>query len=111
MFYKKSDAGYKVALEGIRMKTLVYGKNTLLTEFRLERGRVLPKHRHPHEQTGYLVSGRLNLIIGDETFPVGLSLERWSTVPRSLRMPLPLRCSHPSERTISRWKRDNTLSK
>jgi quercetin dioxygenase-like cupin family protein len=77
MFYKKSDAGYKVALEGIRMKTLVYGKNTLLTEFRLERGRVLPKHRHPHEQTGYLVSGRLNLIIGDETFPVGPG-DSWS---------------------------------
>ncbi len=28
--------------------------------------RILPAHRHPHEQTGYLVSGRLELTIGDE---------------------------------------------
>lgn len=77
MFYKRDGSGYKEALEGILMKTLVYGKSTLLTEFRLERGRVLPKHRHPHEQTGYLVSGRLNLIIGDETFAAGPG-DSWS---------------------------------
>ncbi len=77
MFYKRDGSGYKEALEGILMKTLVYGTNTLLAEFRLEKGRVLPKHRHPHEQTGYLVSGRLNLTIGDETFPAGPG-DSWS---------------------------------
>jgi quercetin dioxygenase-like cupin family protein len=70
MFYKSVEEGYKTAFEGIQLKTLVYGEKTLLCEFRLEGGKVLPKHRHPHEQTGYLISGRINLTIGDEMFEV-----------------------------------------
>lgn len=70
MFYKKNDEGYKVALKGIQLKPLVHGENTLLCEFKLEKGNVLPTHMHPQEQTGYLVSGRINLIIGGEKFEV-----------------------------------------
>jgi quercetin dioxygenase-like cupin family protein len=68
MFYKSVEEGYKTALEGIQLKALVHGENTMLCEFRLEGGRMLPSHSHPHEQTGYIVSGRLNLIIGGERF-------------------------------------------
>jgi quercetin dioxygenase-like cupin family protein len=68
MFYKSVEEGYKTALEGIQLKALVHGENTMLCEFRLEGGRMLPSHSHPHEQTGYLISGRLNLIIGGERF-------------------------------------------
>ncbi len=67
MFNKSDSQGYKEPLDKIRMKTLVYGEKTLLTEFRLEKGAVLPRHKHPHEQTGYLVSGRLELTIGEVT--------------------------------------------
>lgn len=70
MFAKHSDSGYQPALEGITRKTLVYGSQTLMTEFHLRRGSVLPRHAHPHEQTGYLVRGRLRLSIGAETFDV-----------------------------------------
>ncbi len=68
MFYKSDVAGYVPALEGITRKTLVHGDRTLLTEFRLEAGSVLPRHSHPHEQAGYLVSGRMRLSVGDEQF-------------------------------------------
>ena len=71
MFYKKSDDGYREALEGIRLKTLVYGEKTLMSEFRLDKGKTLPMHSHPHEQSGYVVSGRINLIIEDKTFEAG----------------------------------------
>jgi len=70
MFYKSNSGGYKQILEGIMLKTLVYGEKTLLAEFRLQKGANLPKHSHPHEQTGYLISGRIQLSIGDETFEV-----------------------------------------
>lgn len=70
MFRQGDDSGYKEVLDKIRQKTLVYGEKTLLTEFRLAKGAVLPRHSHPHEQTGYLVSGRLDLTIGTETFQV-----------------------------------------
>jgi quercetin dioxygenase-like cupin family protein len=70
MFYKSSNSGYRQALKGIELKTLVYGDKTLFTEFRLEKGSLLPRHAHPHEQTGYLISGRIRLSIGGETFEV-----------------------------------------
>ncbi len=68
MFYKRVNSGYKQALEGVKLKTLVCGDRTLFTEFRLEMGSKLPRHHHPHEQTGYLVSGRIRLSIGDKMF-------------------------------------------
>lgn len=71
MFQHHNDIGYIDVLEKIQRKTLVYGEKTLLTEFRLAKGAVLPEHSHPHEQTGYLVSGRIVLTIGGETYRVG----------------------------------------
>ncbi len=58
-----SERGYIDAMDGIRRKTLVFGDNMLLTEFKLEGGKTLPSHMHPHEQTGYLVSGHMILTI------------------------------------------------
>lgn len=68
MFAKQTSAGYLRALEGVERKTLVHGANTLMTEFRLRKGAVLPRHSHPHEQTGYLVSGHIRLYIGGDAF-------------------------------------------
>ena len=70
MFCKRSDNGYKQALDGIKLKTLVYGDKTLFAEFLLEKDSQLPRHAHPQEQTGYLISGRIRLSIGEETFDV-----------------------------------------
>jgi quercetin dioxygenase-like cupin family protein len=66
MFSRHTSDGYEPVLEGIERKTLVHGQHTLMTEFRLAGGCVLPEHEHPHEQTGYLVKGSLRLIVGDE---------------------------------------------
>ncbi|MFP4086812.1 MAG: cupin domain-containing protein [Desulfobacteraceae bacterium] len=68
MFYKKDESGYKVPAKGVQLKTLVHGDKTLLCEFKLKQGSQVPEHSHPHEQTGYMVSGRLRFIAGDETF-------------------------------------------
>ena len=68
MFENRSDKGYCPALDGIERKTLVHGEKTLMTEFRLRKGSVLPRHSHPHEQTGYLVSGRIRLFIGTQQY-------------------------------------------
>lgn len=70
MYCKANSDGYTEMLAGIRMKTLVYGKNTLFTEFRMNADSFLPNHSHSHEQTGYLVEGRLRLTIGNRTFDV-----------------------------------------
>jgi quercetin dioxygenase-like cupin family protein len=70
MFYKHNSNGYKPVLNGILLKTLVYGEKTLFSEFKMTAGSQLPRHTHPHEQTGYLVSGRIRLTIGGETYEV-----------------------------------------
>lgn len=70
MFYGHNGKNYKEVLDGIFMKTLVYGDKTLLCEFKLAQDSQLPFHSHPHEQTGYLVSGKLKLTIGKTTFEV-----------------------------------------
>jgi quercetin dioxygenase-like cupin family protein len=70
VFYKSEVNGYRDALEKTKIKTLVYGEKTLLAEFKLDKGAVLPRHKHPHEQTGYLVSGGIDLTIGGTTHQV-----------------------------------------
>jgi quercetin dioxygenase-like cupin family protein len=66
MFEKQNEVGYVRAVDGIEQKTLVYGEKTLMVEFRLFKGAVLPLHAHPHEQIGYLVRGRIRLTTGTE---------------------------------------------
>jgi quercetin dioxygenase-like cupin family protein len=70
MFYKTNESGYKQVLPGIKLKTLVYGEKTLFSEFRMEANSRLPKHSHLHEQTGYLVEGKIRLTIGQQTYEV-----------------------------------------
>ncbi|MCP4688393.1 MAG: cupin domain-containing protein [Desulfobacterales bacterium] len=68
MFQKGDEEGYKELMEKARMKTLVYGEKTLMTKFKLAKGAAVPFHDHPHEQTGYLLSGRMGFTVGDEKF-------------------------------------------
>lgn len=68
MFNKNSREGYRSTIKGIKQKTLAYGTNTLMSELRMLRGTRIPTHKHPNEQTGYLVSGRTRLFIGDQVY-------------------------------------------
>jgi quercetin dioxygenase-like cupin family protein len=70
MVKKASQKGHVKVVDGITRKTLVYGNSTLMAEFRLEKGSTLPSHKHPHEQTGYLVSGHMVLTIAGEPHDV-----------------------------------------
>lgn len=67
MFATADPEGFETVVPGVRRKTLCHGRETLMAEFRLDGGHELPQHAHPHEQTGYLVAGRLRLTIGEET--------------------------------------------
>ncbi len=71
MFASADPSGYRPVAPGIRRKTLCHGDATLISEFRLDAGHVLPLHAHPQEQTGYLVAGRLRMTIGGRTREAG----------------------------------------
>lgn len=70
MFCKNGSTEYRELLPGIRMKAVVHGEKTLMAEFLLKSGSTLPSHDHIHEQTGYLVSGKILLTFNGETFEV-----------------------------------------
>ena len=69
MFTKKSENdNFKVALEGVSFRTPVWGDKTSLSEFLLQKDCIVPNHAHPHEQTGYIVSGKMLFYIDNEEF-------------------------------------------
>ena len=68
MFQKHDESGYKTPVPGIDMKALVYGDKTLMTKFLLKKGSSIPSHAHPHEQTGYLVKGKMRFFIGSDVY-------------------------------------------
>lgn len=63
MINRQGDGLERELLEGVRLVTRCWGEKTLMGEFHIKAGSQLPDHNHPHEQTGYLVSGHLNLTI------------------------------------------------
>ena len=68
MFSKQDTQGYRELSPGIEKKTLVYGQNTLMAQFRLKKGHELPNHSHPHEQTGQLLSGSIRFVVEGESY-------------------------------------------
>ena len=44
---------------GVTRRILSYSKNLMTVELRFEKGAVGAMHSHPHEQIGYIVSGKL----------------------------------------------------
>jgi len=53
----------------VSVKVLHVGEELLVLEGRRSKGLIDPVHKHDdHETTGYLISGRMRVIIGDEEF-------------------------------------------
>lgn len=70
LFSHHEKSGYLTSQPGIWQKTLVNGKNRLMTGFLLDTNSTLPRHKHPHEQTGDLVSGHMTLRVDDEDLEI-----------------------------------------
>ena len=54
-------------LAGIVRRSIAWGERAHVVELRLRAGSSVPPHSHPHEQCGYLVSGRFDFTIGGRT--------------------------------------------
>ena len=77
MLTKNEDRDFKYPLVGVKYKTLAFGEKTSLSEFHLDKGSTIPPHKHPHEQTGYMVSGRMTFTIAGKQFDTR-SGDRWN---------------------------------
>jgi quercetin dioxygenase-like cupin family protein len=52
-------------LPGVKRNMLSCGQSAMVVRIDLSKGAEVPMHTHPHEQTGFLLSGRATLKIGD----------------------------------------------
>jgi quercetin dioxygenase-like cupin family protein len=66
-----SDATPVEMMPGVTRRTLSTSERMMLIDVILEKGAVVPFHSHPHEQIGYLASGRVLFEMGDERRELG----------------------------------------
>lgn len=59
---RKSDA-LKRVFKGVSLDSLAVGEKSMVTKMNYVKGNFATLHRHPHEQCGYIVSGRYRLIV------------------------------------------------
>ncbi len=71
MISRYSDAVPVEMLPGLSRRTLAAGKSMMICEFTLDAGVEIPGHTHPHEQVGYVASGKVKIIMDDGSFDLG----------------------------------------
>jgi quercetin dioxygenase-like cupin family protein len=59
MFRHNAEATAVDMFPGVVRRTLTSGDRTTLVEITLDKDATVPDHTHPHEQIGYVVSGRV----------------------------------------------------
>jgi len=69
-FVRSGDGVRKVLGPGVLIEATA-GVALMVSVVRLDEGAIVPMHDHPHEQMGYLVSGRLEFTVGDRTETLG----------------------------------------
>lgn len=65
MFCKNNTGEYRELIPGVQLQTMVHGEKTLMGRFTLAKGAKIPPHKHPHEQTGIMISGKLLFTINN----------------------------------------------
>lgn len=70
LFVRREDA-LKKTFKGVNLDSLAVGKKSMVTKMNYVKGDVATLHSHPHEQCGYVISGKYRLVVeGDEMIDV-----------------------------------------
>lgn len=62
MFVRREDA-LKKTFKGVDLDSLAVGEKSMVTKMNYVKGNFATMHTHPHEQCGYVISGKYRLII------------------------------------------------
>lgn len=87
---KKADA-LKRVFKGVNLDSLAVGEKSMVTKMNYVKGNYATTHRHPHEQCGYVISGRYRLVVEaepmiDEILNAGDSYAIPRNVPHSFEV-------------------------
>lgn len=66
-FIKGQDVEWETVGEGVQRQIMGYDDKILLAKVHFKEGGVGPMHEHHHSQVTYVVSGKFELTIGEET--------------------------------------------
>ncbi len=55
---------------GLTRKVAAYNDNVMCVEVHFDKGTVAARHHHPHEQITYVISGKFEFTVGDDTYIV-----------------------------------------
>jgi quercetin dioxygenase-like cupin family protein len=61
----KSDNAQKRSFLGVDFVLLSHGPESMITKMLYKKGDNPPLHKHPNEQSGYVISGKYRIIFGD----------------------------------------------
>ncbi|WP_417524684.1 cupin domain-containing protein [Marinovum sp.] len=69
-YFPASEAQRFDAGGGLSRKVGAYNDNVMCVEVHFETGTVAARHHHPHEQITYVISGKFEFTVGDDTYVV-----------------------------------------
>jgi len=61
----KSEEGQRKNFLGVDLVVLSHGQETMITKMLYKSTDKPPFHRHPHEQSGYIISGKYRISFGN----------------------------------------------
>lgn len=61
----KSDDALKRSFLGVDFVLLSHGPESMVTKMLYRKENAPPLHKHPNEQSGYVISGKYRIIVGD----------------------------------------------
>lgn len=64
----KKEEALKRVFKGVSLDSLAVGEKSMVTKMNYVKGNYATTHHHPHEQCGYVISGRYRLMV--ETTPL-----------------------------------------
>lgn len=65
IFVRREDA-LKKLFKGVNLDSLATGEKSMVTKMNYVKGNFATLHTHPHEQCGYVISGKYHLIVDGE---------------------------------------------
>lgn len=69
--FVRRDEALKKTFKGVNLDSLAVGEKSMVTKMNYVKGNFATLHSHPHEQCGYVISGKYHLIVdGDEKIDV-----------------------------------------
>lgn len=60
----KKEEALKRVFKGVSLDSLAVGEKSMVTKMNYVKGNYATTHHHPHEQCGYVISGRYRLMVG-----------------------------------------------